>query len=46
VICTFGDFHFTTQNFWGFPLYHPALIGISTLPPSTMVIIPTLPSAE
>jgi len=25
-----------TQHFWGFLLYHPALFGISTLPPGTI----------
>jgi len=24
------------QHLWGFPLYHPALFGISTLPPGTL----------
>jgi len=22
------------QQFWGFPLYHPALLGIPTIPPA------------
>jgi len=39
---TFGDFHFTTWHFLGFPLYRPALFEISILPPGTMGI-PTFP---
>ncbi|CAI6374629.1 unnamed protein product [Macrosiphum euphorbiae] len=31
---TFGDFHFTAMHFLGFPLYHPALLEIPTLPPA------------
>jgi len=32
------------QHFWGFPLYHPAFFGISTLPTGT-IRDPTLPPA-
>lgn len=32
----FVDFNFTTRQFWGFPLYHPAFFGISSLLPGTI----------
>jgi len=37
VICapiTFGDIHFITRHILGLSLYHPALLGIPTLPPA------------
>jgi len=37
-------FDMRAKHFWGFPLYHPALFGISILSPGTMGI-PTLPPA-
>ncbi|KAF0751930.1 Uncharacterized protein FWK35_00026214 [Aphis craccivora] len=41
---TFGDFFFSARHFWGFPLFRPALLGISSFSPGTLGIS-TLPPA-